>query len=141
MNRTIPAPKPVGMFWPVMLGCHVPGPDVPYRREMTVNYPDGHVVDTQRDRGLLGHDAKALYEKVKKRRLMDLDDDIRKKLGLTREPGRETQREGKNYDKMLGVMMKALGIPGEKQGQDEVPFERFAEDLTWRGATQNRPVM
>ena len=161
MNRTIAAPKPSGMFWPIMLGNTVPGQDIPLRRERTVNYPDGYAVPKRGGTRYVGKQAQDIFDKIKKRRLMDLDDDMKRKMGLTRDP----RSEGDPRDKMMGSMMKALGFPGmrnRKRGMDrgrdrgrdfdemtgavmsalgsgEVPFERLAEDLSWRGATQNRP--
>lgn len=117
MNRTIPAPKPEGMFWPVMLGHMVPGEDRPYTRLKTVNFPDGLSVVQHRKMQTLTPQQRELYDKAdKQQRMMDLND------------------EHKNLHPILSQMMKALGLPGK---QTAVDFSRFKEDLSWRGATQN----
>ena len=120
MNRTIPAPKPDGDFWPVMLGHMVPGKDIPYRRLKTINYPDGLSIVNHRKLQTLTPQQREMYKTADRQsRMMDLND------------------EHKKLHPVLSQLMQAMGLGG-KQGQTPVAFERFKEDLSWRGATQNR---
>ena len=116
MNRTIPAPKPAGIFWPVMLGHMVPGELHPIRLLKTVNYPDGSSTLEHR-KYVTDKQASYLVGEGKRKRMMDMH-----------EPN-------KNMHPIMSQLMHALG---QKQPKQPVGFHRLQEDLSWRGATQNQ---
>ena len=128
MNRTIEAPKP-GNYWPVMLGHMVPGRDMQLRKGGYVNYVGGPLVSGSGMKGISREGRQILSEKLdlkdkasrlgKLGRMMDMDDPHRK-----------------HNPAMFGSMMKALGLK-----PSSTTVERFPEDLSWRGATQNRPSL
>ena len=144
MNRTIPAPKPAGIFWPVMLGHMVPGELHPIRLLKTVNYPDGSstlehrkYVAAQHEKALLAAEEEKrslIKQQMKQRRLLDMDHPDKKMDPIMSQLIHALSAQKSGVQKKRRRSVVGPSRRGSIIGMD---FNRLQEDLSWRGGTNN----